>query len=96
MDAKKIQSEVIAVLVAVAPEVEVETLDPARNFRDQYEFDSIDFVELMLKLETHLGITIPQADYPKLSSLDGAVRYLMSAAADPGSAGGTSPGESST
>ncbi len=89
MDADKIKSEVIAALVAVAPEVEVETLDPARNFRDQYEFDSIDFVELMLKLETRLGITIPQADYPKLSSLNGALRYLTSAATEPGRAAET-------
>ena len=83
MDAEKIKSEVIAVLVDVAPEVEVESLDPARSFRDQFEFDSIDFVELMLRLEKRLGITIPQSDYPKLSSLNGALRYLTSTAADP-------------
>jgi acyl carrier protein len=83
MDAEKIKSEVIAVLVDVAPEVEVASLDPAKNFRDQFEFDSIDFVDLMLRLEKRLGITIPQSDYPKLSSLNGALRYLMSTAADP-------------
>jgi len=83
MDAEKIKSEIIAVLVDVAPEVELESLDPARSFRDQFEFDSIDFVELMLRLEKRLGITIPQSDYPKLSSLNGALRYLTSTAADP-------------
>ena len=83
MDAEKIKSEVIAVLVDVAPEVEVASLDPAKNFRDQFEFDSIDFVDLMLRLEKRLGIPIPQSDYPKLSSLNGALRYLMSTAADP-------------
>jgi acyl carrier protein len=81
MDAEKIKSEIIAALADVAPEVEVGSLDPARNFRDQFEFDSIDFVDLMLRLEKRLGIKIPQAHYPKLSSLDGALRYLMSAAA---------------
>jgi acyl carrier protein len=83
MDAEKIKSEIIAVLVDVAPEVELENLDPAKSFRDQFEFDSIDFVDLMLRLEKRLGITIPQSDYPKLSSLNGALRYLMSTAADP-------------
>lgn len=90
MDAEKIKSEIIAVLADVAPEMDVDTLDPARNFRDQYEFDSIDFVDLMLKLETRLGITIPQSDYPKLSSLNGALRYLISAAASAGDAMGRS------
>jgi acyl carrier protein len=83
MDAEKIKSEIIAVLVDVAPEVELENLDPAKSFRDQFEFDSIDFVDLMLRLEKRLGITIPQSDYPKLSSLNGALRYLMSTGADP-------------
>lgn len=83
MDAEKIKSEIIAVLVDVAPEVELENLDPAKSFRDQFEFDSIDFVDLMLRLEKRLGIPIPQSDYPKLSSLNGALRYLMSTAADP-------------
>jgi acyl carrier protein len=69
--------------VDVAPEVELENLDPAKSFRDQFEFDSIDFVDLMLRLEKRLGIPIPQSDYPKLSSLNGALRYLMSTAADP-------------
>jgi acyl carrier protein len=83
MDAEKIKSEIIAVLVDVAPEVELESLDPAKSFRDQFEFDSIDFVDLMLRLEKRLGIPIPQSDYPKLSSLNGALRYLMSTASDP-------------
>ena len=83
LDAEKIKSEIIAVLVDVAPEVELENLDPAKSFRDQFEFDSIDFVDLMLRLEKRLGIPIPQSDYPKLSSLNGALRYLMSTAADP-------------
>jgi acyl carrier protein len=83
MDAEKIKSQIIAVLVDVAPEVELENLDPAKSFRDQFEFDSIDFVDLMLRLEKRLGITIPQSDYPKLSSLNGALRYLMSTAAGP-------------
>lgn len=86
MQTEKIKSEIISVLLEVAPEIDIGTLDPASNFRDQFEFDSIDFVELMLKLEARLGITIPQADYPKLSSLDGALRYLRTGAGIAGDA----------
>lgn len=89
MEAEKIKSEIISVLLDVAPEIDIGTLDPARSFRDQFEVDSVDFVELMLKLEARLGITIPQADYPKLSSLDGACRYVRSVAGMPAIADGT-------
>ena len=65
MDAEKIKSEVIAVLVEVAPEVDADTLDPARNFRDQFEFDSIDFLDLVLKFEKCLGYPHPTVRLPK-------------------------------
>jgi acyl carrier protein len=90
VDAERIKSEIVAALVKVAPEVQGQNLDPDRNFRDQYEFDSIDFVDFIQQLEVRLNVTIPQSDYPKLSSLDGALRYLMSAAAELGDSPGAS------
>lgn len=83
MDAETIRSEIIAALADVAPEAVVESLDPAKSFRDQIEFDSVDFLEFVLRLERRLQIKIPQADYPKLSSLNGALRYLAALAAEP-------------
>ena len=55
MNRDEITAEILAALKEVAPEVDAGTLDPARNFRDQFEFDSIDFLDLVLKLEKRLG-----------------------------------------
>lgn len=81
MNRDEITAEVLAVLREVAPEIDVSKLDPARNFRDQFEFDSIDFLDFVLKLEKKVAIKIPQAHYPQLSSLNGALDYIASATA---------------
>lgn len=81
MNGDEITAEILTALKEVAPEVDTGTLDPARNFRDQFEFDSIDFLDLVLKLEKRLKIKIPQAHYPLLSSLNGALEYIDSAIA---------------
>ena len=62
---------VIETLLKVAPEVQVATLDPSTNFRDQLDFDSLDFLNFALALEKRFGLKIPEGEYPRLSSLDG-------------------------
>jgi len=49
------------------------------SFRDQLDIDSVDFLNFVLALEQRLGRTIPQLDYPRLSTLDGCVAYLTGA-----------------
>jgi acyl carrier protein len=63
-------------ILRVAPEAEIDTLDPDISFRDQIEIDSVDFLQFVLDLEKKLGISIPDVDYPKLSSLNGCLSYI--------------------
>ena len=77
MDENSLRGQVIASLIKVAPDVDQSALDPDINFRDQFEIDSMDFLELVLNLEKKLGIKIPEVDYPKLSSMRGCLTYLL-------------------
>lgn len=65
-----------AALFAVAPELEGEALDPAQRLRDQFEFDSMDLLRFAVELHRRSGLDIPERDYPRLESLDGAVAWL--------------------
>ncbi len=67
---------VLEVLGEVAPDADLRRLDAETSFRDQFDLDSIDFLNLVLRIEKRLDTRIPEVDYPKLSSLDGAVAYL--------------------
>jgi len=76
MKTAEIEQTVRQSLSEVAPEVDPESIDPDRSFRDQFDFDSMDYLALMMDLNKKLGIHIPEIDYPKLSSLSGCVRYI--------------------
>ena len=78
MTREEVRTNTLAVLLEIIPEVEPEKLDAKVSFRDQFEIDSIDYLNLVLALEKKLGIKIPEVDYPKLSSLDGCLSYLES------------------
>lgn len=67
---------VMDALTGVAPEIAPETLQRGINFRDQFELDSVDYMDFVLTLERALEIRIPEQDYPRLSCLTGCLTYL--------------------
>lgn len=76
MDEQQISDRVVAILGRIAPEADLAALEPDSRFRDQFEFDSIDCLNLMLAIEKELEVKIPEADYHRLASLAGCVQYL--------------------
>ena len=63
-------------LYEVAPDLEDEIIDPETPFRDQFEFDSMDFLNFVIALHQASGKEIPEADYPQLTSLNDCIAYL--------------------
>lgn len=78
MTVNDIKNVVVNVLTRIAPETNSASLVPGVNFRDQLDLDSMDFLNFVLALHERFGVDIPEADYPKLYTLDGAVAYLSS------------------
>ncbi len=76
MSPEPLRTLILTVIGEVAPDADLESINPDRSFHDQFEIDSVDYLNIMMTLEARLGVTIPEADYPKLSSLEGCVRYL--------------------
>jgi len=71
-----IRSITLEVLGQIAPDADLNNLDPAKSFRDQFEFDSVDYLNFVLTLEKRLEIKIPEIECPRLASLDGCIAYL--------------------
>jgi len=68
----------------IAPEVDMASLDPAADLREAMDIDSMDFLNFVTAVHHRLGIEIPEIDYPKLITLDGATKYLATALAKKG------------
>ena len=76
MTRDEIRKIVIDALAGVAPEGEYDRIKPDRPLRDQLDIDSYDFLNVIVALHERLGVDIPEADYQKLLTLNGAVDYL--------------------
>jgi acyl carrier protein len=60
----------------IAPEIDLATIDSAGDLRETFDIDSIDFLNFITAIHHRLGVDIPELDYPKLVTLDGAVAYI--------------------
>ncbi len=77
MTEAELRARLLAILGAIAPEARDTDLDPVAPLRDQIDIDSMDFLNFVTAVHKQLGVPIPELDYPRLSSLDGAVHYVM-------------------
>ena len=64
------------VIGGIAPEADLASLAGGEDMREALDLDSMDFMNFIVALHERTGIDIPEADYPKLHTLDGAIAYL--------------------
>jgi len=60
----------------IAPEVDLATVDPASDLREALDIDSMDFLNFVTAIHHRFDIEIPELDYPKLLTFDGAIAYV--------------------
>ena len=60
----------------IAPEIDLTTINPTVDLREALDIDSMDFLNFITAIHHRLGVDVPELDYPKLITLEGAVKYL--------------------
>ena len=76
MTKDELRATVLRVLGDIAPEADLAALKPDVDLREQLDLDSMDVLNIMIALHEALHVDIPETDYPKLATLNGAVAYL--------------------
>ena len=66
----------LRILGEIAPEADLTSLKPDVSFRDQLDIDSMDFLNFVIALHDALHVEIPEADYSKLTTLNGCIEHL--------------------
>lgn len=79
MTREDVESTVLRVLGDIAPEADLTAIKRDVALREQLDLDSMDVLNFVIGVHAALGIEIPEADYPKLATLDGCVEYCCSA-----------------
>jgi len=78
MTLEEIRQTVLRTLGQIAPEADLSQIKPNLRIRDQLDIDSMDLLNFVIGLHKEFKLEIPEADYPKLATLDGCVEYLAS------------------
>lgn len=76
MTSAELERIVVETLARIAPELDAPSIDRRGDLRDQLDLDSMDFLNFVIALHERLDVDIPEGDYPRLSTLEGAVGYL--------------------
>ena len=61
----------------IAPEVDLEEVDPDAPLQESMDLDSMDFLNLVTALHEATGIEVPERDYPSLATVTGFLDYVM-------------------
>jgi acyl carrier protein len=76
MKREELAATLLTLLTEIAPDVDPATVNPGIDFRDQFDFDSMDTLNFAIALHRDLGVDVPEAEYSRLASLDKCVAYL--------------------
>lgn len=63
-------------LISDATKVDAGKIKPATKFIDDLNLDSLDIVELMMKMEDEFGIEIPEEEAENLKSVQDVIGYI--------------------
>ena len=76
MTREELAKRILDLLTGIAPDVEASSVIPGIDFRDQFDFDSMDTLNFAIALHKELGVEVPEADYAQLASLEKCLAYL--------------------
>jgi acyl carrier protein len=76
MNDADIESKVLDLFLAIAPDVDSAKLERTVPFRQQFDFDSMDTLNFAISLSESFHIEVPETDYRELASLAKTVKYV--------------------
>ncbi len=74
---EELRKSIIEILSEIAPDEDYDGLKDNVSFKDQLDMDSMDMLDVVLGLRRRYKLPIPEADYPRLVSMDSTIEYLL-------------------
>jgi len=76
MTPDQIKAALLEEISNIAPEADLTLLRPDADIREELDIDSIGFLNLIIAIGARLKVQVPEMDYARLGTLEGAVKYL--------------------
>ena len=72
-----VKTIILNIISEIAPDEDLSAIKGEVALRQQLELDSMDFLDIVMELRKKHHIEVPEADYPRLESLDSCADYLL-------------------
>jgi acyl carrier protein len=76
MTSAEITSVLKAALHKIAPEADLNRVEPNENLREVLDIDSFDFLNFLSAIHEKLGVDVPESDYGRVRTFSELVSYL--------------------
>lgn len=76
MSDDRLESALRQELHKIAPDMEIGDIDPDGDLREEFDIDSMDFLNLVAALSKSLGLPMPEEDYDQMGSYNAMLAYL--------------------
>ena len=64
-------------LISDATKIDISKINLETSFVDDLNLDSLDIVELMMKMEDEFGVEIPEEDAVKMTTVQAAIDFAI-------------------
>jgi acyl carrier protein len=72
-----VRNAVIGILTEIAPDEDFDTLKDEEKLRDQFDLDSMDFLDIVMELRKRYNVEVPETDYEQLVTMTSCINYLQ-------------------
>jgi acyl carrier protein len=77
MTREQVRQAILDIISDIAPDEDLGTIKDDENLRDQFDLDSMDFLDIVMELRKRFNLEVPEQDYQELVSLTSSVTYLF-------------------
>ena len=77
MTRNDVRNAVINILSDIAPDEDFASVKDDEKLRDQFDLDSMDFLDIVMELRKRFNIEVPESDYEHLITMNSCIDYLL-------------------
>jgi len=77
MTREQVRQAILNIISDIAPDEDVGAVKDEEKLRDQFDLDSMDFLDIVMELRKRFNLEVPEKDYQELVTVASCVEYLF-------------------
>ncbi|MEE8269033.1 MAG: acyl carrier protein [Nitrospinaceae bacterium] len=77
MTREQVRQAILNIISDIAPDEDLGAVKDEEKLRDQFDLDSMDFLDIVMELRKRFNLEVPEKDYQELVTVASCVEYLF-------------------